>query len=221
MTPQLSPGRSISGPFSLPQVVCRCPNGHRNGRLTGEVKGEIVNGARKAELMQQMARDLGISLEQVIATERGVIADVRASYSSWRAANAIIASSEAAVSAASLSLEGVRAENTVGNRTILDILNAQQELLRAEVQLVTARRNAYVAGFSLLAAMGKAEARDLGLGEDGVLYDPVDNYDRVHGIVWDWQRDPAPMATSSRPVDIPAPDGEIAPADSSAAGRGD
>ena len=39
----------------------------RNGRLTGEVKGEIVNGARKAELMQQMARDRGISLEQVIA----------------------------------------------------------------------------------------------------------------------------------------------------------
>ena len=56
----------------------------------------------------------------------------------------------------------MRAENSVGNRTILNILDAQQELLRAQVQLVTARRNAYVAGFSLLAAMGRAEARDLG-----------------------------------------------------------
>lgn len=43
----------------------------RDGKLTGEVKGEIVNGARKAELMQQMARDLGISLEQVIAVGDG------------------------------------------------------------------------------------------------------------------------------------------------------
>jgi len=61
----------------------------------------------------------------------------------------------------------------------------------------------------LLAAMGKAEARDLGLGDEGVLYDPVDNYSRVENIIWDWQRDPEPVAESSRTVDIPAPDGEI------------
>ena len=91
----------------------------------------------------------------MIATERNIIAQVRAAFSSWRAANAIIASSQAAVDAAALSLEGVRAENTVGNRTILDILNAQQELLRAQVQLVTARRNAYVAGFSLAGRDGQ------------------------------------------------------------------
>lgn len=174
----------------------------------------LFQGGRVAARQRQANAQAEASLEQVIATERGVIADVRAAYSSWRASNAIIASSEAAVAAASLSLEGVRAENTVGNRTILDILDAQQELLRAQVQLVTARRNAYVAGFALLAAMGKAEARDLGLGDDGVLYDPVDNYERVRGIVWDWQRDPAASASSSRTVDIPAPDGEITPADS-------
>ena len=130
-------------------------------------------------------------------------------------------SCKAAVAAASLSLEGVRAENTVGNRTILDILDAQQELLRAQVQLVTAQRNAYVAGFALLAAMGKAEARDLGLGEEGVLYDPVDNYDRVRGIVFDWQSDPDPVATSSRTVDIPAPDGDIPASDAAPMTEGD
>jgi phosphoserine phosphatase len=43
----------------------------RDGKLTGEVKGEIVDGPRKAELMQQMARDLGIGLEQVIAVGDG------------------------------------------------------------------------------------------------------------------------------------------------------
>ncbi len=105
----------------------------------------------------------------------------------------------------------MRAENSVGNRTILDILDAQQELLRAQVQLVTARRNEYVAGFTLLAAMGRAEARDLGLGDEGPLYDPVANAERVEGIIWDWQQDPDPVTQSSRTVDIPAQDADIPP----------
>lgn len=165
--------------------------------------GRVSAQQRRAQAFSQAA------LEQAVATERGVIAQVRAAYSSWRAANAIIASSQAAVEAAALSLEGVRAENSVGNRTVLDILDAQQELLRAQVQLVTARRNAYVAGFSLLAAMGKAEARDLGLESEGPLYDPVANYERVRGILWDWQRDPDPTAQSPRTVDIPPQDADI------------
>ena len=64
--------------------------------------------------------------------------------------------------AAELSLEGGCArENSIGNRTIIEVLNAEQELVSARAQLVTARRNAYVAGFNLLALMGRAEARDL------------------------------------------------------------
>src|SRR5690606_23501205 len=120
------------------------------------------------------------AMEQQIEIERGVIAQTRASYASWQASLQTIASSQKAVEAASLSLEGVRAENSVGSRTILDILNAEQESLNARVELVSARRNAYVAGFTLLAAMGHAEARDLGL-EGGALYDPMVNYDRVKG----------------------------------------
>jgi outer membrane protein len=42
--------------------------------------------------------------------------------------------------------------------------------------------------------MGRAEARDLGLESEGPLYDPVVNYDRVRGMIWDWQRDPDPCA---------------------------
>jgi outer membrane protein len=102
-----------------------------------------------------------------------------------------------------LSLEGVRAENSVGNRSILDILNAEQEYLNAQVQLVSARRNAYVAGFSLLAAMGHAEARDLGL-DGGALYDPLVNYKRVQTYKWDWANDPEPAPIATRTVDSAA-----------------
>ena len=169
----------------------------------------IFQGGRPAALVRQSQARAQAALEQVIATERDIVAQVRSAFASYEAANAIIASSQAAVDAAALSLEGVRAENTVGNRTILDILNAEQELLRARVQLVTARRNAYVAGFSLLAATGQAEARDLMLEEAGPLYDPVANYDRVRGRIWDWGDDPDPEAQSTRTVDTPAQTGNI------------
>ena len=169
----------------------------------------LFQGGRPAALERQAQARASAALENVVAAERDVIAQVRAAYSSWRASNAIIASTQTAVEAAELSLEGVRAENTVGNRTILDILDAQQELQRARVQLVTARRNAYVAGFTLLAAMGRAEARDLGLEELGPLYDPTMNYERVRGIIWDWAMDPDPVTQSTRTVDIPAQDADI------------
>lgn len=164
-------------------------------------------GLPAAQKRQAQAREAQ-TLEQEIGVEREVIATVRAAYASWQAANEIIASSQTAVDAATLSLEGVRAENTVGNRTILNILDAEQELLNAQVQLVTARRNAYVAGFNLLSAMGRAEADDLGL-DGGPLYDPNTNYRRVRNVIFDWQSDPDPKAQSTRTVDTPAQDGSI------------
>ncbi|MEL7708486.1 TolC family outer membrane protein [Citromicrobium bathyomarinum] len=168
----------------------------------------IFQGGRPAALQRQAQARASAALDQVIAAERDVIAQVRAAYASYSAALAIIDSSREAVAAAELSLEGVRAENSIGNRTVLDVLNAEQELLLARVDLVTARRNAYVAGFSLLAAMGRAEARDLGI-EGGALYDPLANYDRVSDRWSDWDRDPEPEAAGTRTVDIPAADAEV------------
>ncbi|MXP15243.1 TolC family outer membrane protein [Altererythrobacter confluentis] len=219
---------SVAGAGRLPRVSLFAGSDYSNflGTLGGNISGNLpqtstsaqagvqvsvplFQGGRPAALQRQAQARSAAALEQVIAAEREVIAQVRAAYASWQAANAIIVSSQAGVSAAELSLEGVRAENSVGNRTILDILNAEQELLQSRVLLVTARRNAYVAGFSLLAAMGRAEARDLGLADEGLLYDPQVNADRVSGKWFDWSRDPDPAAQSTRTVDIPAPDAEI------------
>ena len=164
-------------------------------------------GAPSAQVRQAKERS-GQAIEGVIQAERSVIAQTRTAYASWRASNAVIRSSETAVSAASLALEGVKAENSVGNRTILDILNAEQELLNAQVQLVSAQRNSYVAGFTLLAAMGKAEARDLGL-DGGALYDPETNYNKVRNHLIDWGSIPDPKPVATRTVDTPAQTPEI------------
>jgi len=155
-------------------------------------------GAPSARLRQSQERRAQ-ALETITDTERAVIAQTRSAYAIWRSSLEVIASAERAVAANKLSLEGVRAENSVGNRTILDILNAEQELLNSQVTLVTAQRDAYVAGFALLAAMGQAEARDLGL-DGGALYDPMVNYNRVQGKWTDWggNKPYTPVGTSTR-----------------------
>ena len=170
----------------------------------------IFQGGRPAAQQRRAQATAAATYENEVAVERDVIAQVRSAWSSYQAATSIIATNQTAVDASSLSLEGVRAENTVGNRTILDILDAEQELLRAQVQLVTARRNAYVAGFSLLAAMGRAEADKLGL-EAGPLYDPEVNYRRVKGKIWDWAKDSDPKPQATRTVDTLPQDASIPP----------
>lgn len=160
----------------------------------------IYQGGRPAARVRQTQAQRVQAMETVIATERAVVADVRAAFSRYRASLQVIEATETAVEANELALEGVRAENSVGLRTILDILNAEQELLNSQVDLVTARRNAYVAGFNLLAAMGKAEAQDLGL-DGGAFYDPAVNYRRVDNQWFDWNDDPRPVTQSTRTVD--------------------
>lgn len=167
-------------------------------------------GRPAAQVRQNQARE-SQAIEREIEVERSVISQTRAAYASWQASLESIESNQKAVDAADLALEGVRAENSVGSRTILDILDAEQEALRAKVQMVTAQRNAYVAGFSVIAAMGHAEADDLGL-DAGTLYDPMANYDRVKGKWLDWSFDKKPEPVATRTVDTPTQKPNVDPA---------
>jgi outer membrane protein len=166
----------------------------------------IFQGGLPAAQIRQAQAIEGQLLEQVVGTERAVIAATRAAFANYEAAKKAIQSQTVAVKANELALEGTRAENSVGTRTVLDVLDAEQELLNSQVLLVTAKRNAYVAGFQLLNAMGQAEAEDLGL-DGGPLYDPLGNYRQVAGNWNDWASDPrhTPTATRTiRPEELPA-----------------
>ncbi|WP_315761039.1 TolC family outer membrane protein [Sphingomonas sp. Y38-1Y] len=163
----------------------------------------IYQGGRPAAQVRQAQARQGQAIEQVTTTERGVIAQARTAFANWQSSQRVIEASEAAVAANRLSLEGVRAENSVGNRTIIEVLNAEQELLNSQVNLVSARRDAYVAGFALLAAMGRAEAEDLGL-DGGALFNPLTDYERVDKAWFDFDDEPAPRPQGTRTVDAPA-----------------
>jgi outer membrane protein len=108
--------------------------------------------------------------------------------SSWgllETARATIYSSQSAVTAAEIALAGTREEARVGQRTTLDVLNAQQVLLNARVSLVSAQRDRVVASYAVYAAIGKLNADNLAL--DVILYDPTIHFDQVKGKWWGTQ----------------------------------
>ena len=166
----------------------------------------IFQGGLPAARIRQAQAQQGQLQEQLVGTERAVVQATRAAFAEYEASQRSIQAQTIAVQANQLSLEGNRAEQSVGTRTVLDVLNAEQELLQSQVSLVTAKRDAYVAGFQLLNVMGQAEAQDLGL-DGGPLYDPLGNYRRVAGNWNDWASDPRHPTVSTRtvsPQEMPA-----------------
>ena len=159
----------------------------------------IFQGGLPAARIRQAQAQQGQALEQVVGTERAVVQAARSAFAGYDAAQRAIQANTVAVQANQLALEGNRAEQSVGTRTIIEVLNAEQELLNSQVALVTAKRDNYVAGFQLLNAMGQAESQDLGL-DGGPLYDPLGNYRRVANNWNDWASDPRHPTVATRTV---------------------
>jgi outer membrane protein len=166
----------------------------------------FFQGGLPAARIRQAQAQQGAILEQVVGTERAVVQAARAAFAAYDAAQRAIQANTVAVQANELALEGNRAEQSVGTRTIIEVLNAEQELLNSQVALVTAKRDAYVAGFQLLNAMGQAQAQTLGL-DGGPLYDPLGNYRHVANNWNDWASDPRHPTIATRtvaPQEMPA-----------------
>jgi outer membrane protein len=182
------------------------PNSGTSTSLGLSARVPLYQGGLPAARVSQARALEGQTLEQVVGTERSVVSQTRSAFAAYDADQRSIQANTIAVQANELALEGTRAEQSVGTRNVLDVLNAEQELLQSQVALVTAKRDAYVAGFSLLNAMGQAEAAKLGL-DGGPLYDPLGNYRRVANNWNDWAGTPRhdPVATRTvSPPEMPA-----------------
>ncbi len=110
-------------------------------------------------------------IEQVRTEQLSLVVGAWARYS---AAKAQGVSTAAQVRANQTALTGVREEYRVGQRTLLDVLNAEQELLNSQVSEVTARRDATVQAFTLLQTVGRLTPAEMALGEE--IYDPEIHY---------------------------------------------
>jgi outer membrane protein len=112
-----------------------------------------------------------------IDTHDAVVENVTRAWHDFHTAQAVITSTQESTKSAEVALEGVRQENQYGVRTILDVLNAEQEFFFAKVDLVRAQTAEKTQAYRLLATMGKLTAQDLGLPV--TLYNPKEHYDSV------------------------------------------
>lgn len=148
-----------------------------NATILGEVSVPIYTGGDVDAQVRQAKEQLSQAELQADLQRTQVRALVVSNWGLLDSAKAVIVSDQAAVKSAEIALEGVREEARVGQRTTLDVLNAQQTLLNARVSLVSAQRDRVVASYATLAAVGQLSADSLGL--DVVRYDPTVHFNQV------------------------------------------
>ena len=137
----------------------------------------IYQGGTEYSLIRQSKESLG-QQRLILEQQRDQVrANVVQAWGLLEASKAQIQAAQAQVTAAEIALNGVREEARVGQRTTLDVLNAQQELVNARVTLVTAQRDRVVNSYTLLAATGHLSPQVLGLGVS--VYDPRVHYHQI------------------------------------------
>ena len=137
----------------------------------------IYQGGAEYSLIRQSKENLAqqrITLETTRDTARATVVQW---WGSLQAGKAQVISAQAQVTASEIALNGVREEAKAGQRTTLDVLNAQQALVNARVALVTAQHDRVVASYQVLSAVGRLAPQVLGLNT--TVYDPNVHYQQV------------------------------------------
>jgi len=149
-------------------------------------QGAVYSRVREAKQLAAQAR------MQIEEARRQAIEDATSGWEALATARARINSLNAEVRAAQIALEGVQQEALVGSRTVLDVLDAEQELLDAKVELVRSERDEIVARFDVLNAVGRLTGPSLKLPVG--YYDTSVHYKAVRQKIFGVGGDVAPSA---------------------------
>ena len=141
------------------------------------LSGPIYQGGRLSSQVRQFMARRDASRSNLLVVSQGVEQAVRNAYTQLEVARASRDASSRQVEAAQAAFDGIREEATLGARTTLDVLNAEQELLDARANLISAMVDETVASYTVLSAMGLLTAQHLELNVQ--IYDPAAYYNLV------------------------------------------
>ncbi len=166
-------------PFGLPQV------GYEDEtRVYGQLTVPLYQAGTVSAQIRQAIETLSQARENVDAQRELARANVSSQWGLIVAAKGNVAAGKSAVEATGIALQGVREEEKVGQRTILDVLNSEQQYLNAGVNLVSFQRDLVVASYGVLAYMGRLTASDIALQTE--VYDPSRYYGEVKDAWFGW-----------------------------------
>ncbi len=142
-----------------------------------ELGGPIYQGGRLSSLVRQAIARRDAARAGLHINRQNIAQGVGNAWALLQVSRAALEASERQIRAARVAHRGVKEEASLGSRTTLDVLNAEQELLNAQANQISATTDQYVATYSLLSAMGLLTAQHLRLGIQ--TYDPTAYYKAV------------------------------------------
>jgi len=153
-------------------------------RVFGQLTVPIYQAGSVSAQIRGAIETLSQRRQQIDEQRELARANVSAQWGLLVAARGNVAAGKSAVEATRIALQGVREEERVGQRTILDVLNSEQQYLNAQVNLVSFQRDLVVASYSVLAYEGRLTAYDIAL--EAELYDPTRYYGEVKDAWFGW-----------------------------------
>lgn len=147
------------------------------GQALATLNVPLYQGGGEYTAIRQSKEQLGQAKIHVDSVRNEIRAKVIEGYAQYLSAKASVDFGEKAVKAAELALRGVRDESAFGQRTTQDVLNAQQALLEARVNLVSAQHDKILGTYGVLSAIGRLSVKDLQL--DVTAYDPNRHYEQI------------------------------------------
>jgi outer membrane protein len=145
--------------------------------VLGQVTIPLYQGGAEYSQVRSAKQTVGQRAAEFDSARRQTSETMIRAWQNLQAAKSRVVSFTAQVQANAIALDGVRQEQQVGSRTIIEVLNAEQEYLDSQVQLVIARRDVIVAHYTVIAELGQLNARSLGLPVE--YYDEEINYNDV------------------------------------------
>lgn len=175
-TADLDPTISLNSRLSVTERF-NSDNFTRSGSIGVTLSGPIYQGGRLSSVIRRTMAQRDAARGGLHDTRHTIAQNVRNAYADLAAATAQIEASQRQIRAARVAFRGVREEATLGARTTLDVLDAEQELLDAQASLISAQATQAVAAYSVLQATGRLTARDLRLKV--TIYDAEAYYNLV------------------------------------------
>jgi outer membrane protein len=166
-------------PFGEPNVTDL-----QDTRVFGQLTVPLYQAGSVSAQIRQAIEALSARRQQVDEQRELARQNVSSQWGLVLAAKGNVAAGKSAVEATQIALEGVREEERVGQRTILDVLNSEQQNLNAQVNLVSFQRDLVVASYGVLAFEGRLTASDIAL--EAELYDPTRYYGEVKDAWFGW-----------------------------------
>ncbi|GAA2822858.1 outer membrane protein [Aminobacter aminovorans] len=179
LLPQLSASAGISQVHrdNAPTTITSPDGWTTSANIGATLTVPIYQGGRASATVRQSKESLGQARIEVDVSRDQVRAAVTSAWTQYTASREAVAANREVISAAQLALNGVIEERNVGQRTTLDVLNAQQDVIDAQINLANAERDVVVASYAILSAAGNLSVERLNL--QVTKYKPEEHYNAV------------------------------------------